>query len=78
MSFAKKQMNSKVPKYKQIISFIENAIMIGELKTGDQLPSLNDLRNKFKLSRDTVITACNELKASGAVSYTHLTLPTKA
>ena len=32
-------MNSKVPKYKQIISFIENAIIIGELKTGDQLPS---------------------------------------
>ena len=60
-------MNSKVPKYKQIISFIENAIMIGELKTGDQLPSLNDLRNKFKLSRDTVITACNELKARGVI-----------
>ena len=67
MSFAKKQMNSKVPKYKQIISFIENAIIIGELKTGDQLPSLNNLRNKFKLSRDTVITAFNELRARGVI-----------
>ena len=60
-------MNSKVPKYKQIISFVENAIIIGELKIGDQLPSLNDLRNKFKLSRDTVITAFNELKARGVI-----------
>ena len=67
MSFAKQQMNSKVPKYKQIISLIENAIIIGELKTGDQLPSLNNLRNKFKLSRDTVITAFNELRARGVI-----------
>ena len=67
MFLAKKQMSSKIPKYKQIISLIENAIIIGELKTGDQLPSLNNLRNKFKLSRDTVITAFNELRARGVI-----------
>ena len=67
MFLAKKQMSSKIPKYKQIISLIENAIISGELKTGDQLPSLNNLRNKFKLSRDTVITAFNELRARGVI-----------
>lgn len=67
MFLAKKQMSSKIPKYKQIISLIENAIISGELKAGDQLPSLNTLRNKFKISRDTIITAFNEMKARGVI-----------
>ena len=46
------RLNSKLPKYKQIITLVENAIVNGELKIGDKLPSLNHLRNEFNFSRD--------------------------
>lgn len=58
------------PKYKQIISSIENAIANGELKTGDKLPSLNHIKNKHKISRDTVLTAFSELKNRGIIDST--------
>ncbi len=32
---------SKIPKYKQIVSAIEETISIGSLKKDDKLPSLN-------------------------------------
>ncbi|WP_317041229.1 GntR family transcriptional regulator [Flaviramulus basaltis] len=55
------------PKYKQIISSIEDAITSGALKKGDQLPSLNSIRDSHKLSRDTVLMAFNELKTRGII-----------
>ncbi|QWX82796.1 GntR family transcriptional regulator [Cellulophaga sp. HaHaR_3_176] len=55
------------PKYKQIIASIENAILSGTLKKGDQLPSLNSIRDTNELSRDTVLTAFNELKSRGII-----------
>ena len=61
------RLNSKLPKYKQIITLVENAIVNGELKIGDKLPSLNHLRNEFNFSRDTVISAYNELRARGII-----------
>ena len=59
--------NLGVPKYRQIISSVEKALLDGTLKKGDQLPSINGIRNKFSLSRDTVLKAFNELKARGIV-----------
>lgn len=58
---------SGIPKYKQIIASIEGAIANGLLKKGDQLPSLNTIKSKHKLSRDTVLTAFNELKNRGII-----------
>ncbi|WP_439130684.1 GntR family transcriptional regulator [Polaribacter sp.] len=58
---------SGMPKYKQIIASIEEAIASGILKKGDQLPSLNKIKNKHKLSRDTVLMAFNELKNRGII-----------
>jgi len=55
------------PKYKQIIASIEDAILSGTLKKGDQLPSLNSVRDTHKLSRDTVLMAFNELKTRGII-----------
>lgn len=55
------------PKYKQIINAIEEAISSGELKKGDQIPSINKIKNDNKLSRDTVLTAFNELKNRGII-----------
>ncbi|RSK41897.1 GntR family transcriptional regulator [Mangrovimonas spongiae] len=56
-----------VPKYKQIVSSIEDGLSSGLLKKGDKLPSINSIRNKFDLSRDTVLMAFNELKMRGIV-----------
>ena len=59
--------NIGVPKYKQIVTSIEEAIANGSLKKGNQLPSLNAIKNKHRLSRDTVLTAFNELKNRGII-----------
>jgi|TARA_B110000914_G_scaffold191674_1_gene178339 DNA-binding transcriptional regulator YhcF (GntR family) len=58
---------SGTPKYKQIVVSIENAIIKGALKKGDKLPSLNSIKNQHSLSRDTVLTAFNELKTRGII-----------
>lgn len=55
------------PKYKQIISSIENAILTGIYKRGDKLPSINSIRNRFSISRDTVLLAYNDLKLRGII-----------
>ena len=58
---------SSTPKYKQIVSSIEEAIANGTIKKGDKLPSLNSIKSQHSLSRDTVLTAFNKLKARGIV-----------
>lgn len=58
---------SGIPKYKQIVASIESAIVDGTLKKGDKLPSLNSIKNQNSLSRDTVLTAFNELKTRGVI-----------
>lgn len=55
------------PKYKQIINSIEALIVSGTLKKGDQIPSINKIKNDNKLSRDTVLMAFNELKNRGII-----------
>ncbi len=57
-----------VPKYRQIINAIYQAISVGELKLGDKIPSLNQICVEFGLSRDTVMVAFNELKAKGIIN----------
>jgi len=67
MSIVSIKDNSGKPKYKQIIASIEEAIVSGTLKKGDKLPSLNSIKIKHKVSRDTVFTAFNELKNRGII-----------
>lgn len=59
--------NSGIPKYKQIVSSIEDGVISGAIKKGDRLPSINTIRQRFSLSRDTVLLAYNELKTRGIV-----------
>jgi DNA-binding transcriptional regulator YhcF (GntR family) len=62
-------INNKIsiPKYKQIINSIEELIISGNLKKGDQLISINKLRQEQNLSRDTVLMAFNDLKNRGII-----------
>ncbi|TXD54127.1 MULTISPECIES: GntR family transcriptional regulator [unclassified Polaribacter] len=67
MEHVKLKIDSKTPKYKQIIAAIETAIVKGNLQKGDKLPSLNAIKTKHSLSRDTVLTAFKELKNRGII-----------
>jgi DNA-binding transcriptional regulator YhcF (GntR family) len=56
---------SALPKYRQIISSVQQAIEKKTLKKGDKVPSINQICTDFNLSRDTVMLAFNELKSRG-------------
>jgi DNA-binding transcriptional regulator YhcF (GntR family) len=59
--------NISIPKYKQIINSIEDAIQTGILKKGSQIPSINNIKKQHNLSRDTVLMAFNDLKNRGII-----------
>ena len=67
MSIVSIKDNSGKPKYKQIIPSNEEAILSGKIKKGNKLPSLNSIKIKHKVSRDTVFTAFNELRNRGII-----------
>lgn len=58
---------SSKPKYRQIIDSIIQGIENKRLEKGDKIPSINEICKEFKLSRDTVMVAFNELKAKGII-----------
>ncbi len=60
--------NLSVPKYRQIINALKQKILVGELKKGDKIPSLNMFCKQYGLSQDTVLMAYNELKAKGIIT----------
>ena len=54
--------DSSIPKYLQIINSIVQNISVGNITTGDKIPSINSLSVEYYLSRDTVARAYNILK----------------
>jgi len=67
MKFIHINPNSGIPKYKQLIQAVEESIAKGELQRGDRLPSINKVCLAFKMSRDTVLLAYDNLKKRGVV-----------
>ncbi|KVV13570.1 GntR family transcriptional regulator [Flavobacterium sp. TMP13] len=61
------QNNCGIPKYKQIISQIERALVDELLFKEDKLPSVNKVCLANSLSRDTVLQAYDELKKRGII-----------
>lgn len=59
--------DSFVPKYRQIINSIEQALAQQLLKKNDKLPSINKVCMEFGVSRDTVLYAYEILKKKGIV-----------
>ena len=57
----------RVPKYKQIIDSIINAIENKKILKGDKLESINTICKTYSLSRDTVMNAYNDLKSKGII-----------
>ena len=61
-------IDSGIPKYKQLINSILEAIESNLIQKGDRLPSINAICKEFVFSRDTVLVAFNELKARGVIT----------
>ena len=59
---------------------IKEWVVKKDLKSGDKLPNESEMIDLFGVSKGTVREALRILEAQGliSVSYTHLTLPTKA
>jgi len=64
----KVDQNNRIPKYKQIVQEIFKNIKNGNMQHGDQLPSINELKDKLGVARDTVIKAYKELNTTGVIS----------
>lgn len=59
---------SSLTKKKQIINSIEQAIISKKIKKGDKLPSINSLKIRLSISRDTVLDAYGDLKKRGIIN----------
>ncbi|GAP70794.1 transcriptional regulator, GntR family [Bacteroidales bacterium 6E] len=60
--------HGSVPKYKQVMDAIIQAIEKKQLRLGDRLPSINQMCLENDVHRDTVMIALNQLKERGIVS----------
>ena len=58
---------SKEPKYRQVEESIHRMIQLGTLKVGDQIPTEEELCERFGFSRMTVNKALSNLSASGYI-----------
>lgn len=56
-----------LPIYEQIIQAVKNAILNGELKSGDMLPSIRSLARDLGISVITTKRAYEELEAGGLI-----------
>jgi DNA-binding transcriptional regulator YhcF (GntR family) len=63
--------NSSTPKYEQLVNEVIKHIRTKKLLLGDKLPSIHEISNNYDISRDTVVTAYNELKSRGIISPKH-------
>ncbi len=59
--------SSTVPIYKQLYSIIRESILLGQLKGGLKLPGTRTIAKEFKVSRNTVILAFEQLIAEGYI-----------
>lgn len=63
--------NSSKPKYQQLIDYIVSSIENGTLTRGQQLPSINEIANKFSMARMTVTKAYYDLQEKGLIVSHH-------
>ncbi|PSR57446.1 transcriptional regulator [Adhaeribacter arboris] len=61
-------MKENKSKYKLVVSHVTDKIQSEEYSNGDRIPSINEFRSKYNLSRDTVFAGLRELVAKGIIS----------
>lgn len=63
-------MKTNESKYKLVVNYVVDNIKEGNYKKGDWIPSINEFRKMYNLSRDTVFAGISELKTRGIVDST--------
>lgn len=61
-------MNSQIPLYQQLVQQIILEIAIGNLRCGDQLPSIRDMAKQTKIHLHTVHKSYKELQKKGLIT----------
>jgi GntR family transcriptional regulator len=64
----KLDFRSDIPLYLQIVRQVENLVTIGNLKQGDQLPTVRELAVELRINFNTVARAYRVLDESGLIS----------
>ncbi len=59
---------SGVPTYLQLVQQVENAIRLGYVRRGDQLPRIKDVVASLSINPNTVLKAYRDLEQKGLVS----------
>jgi GntR family transcriptional regulator len=65
------EFHSGIPAYKQIIHQIQTAVTTGQLKEGDQLPTIRALHQQLRVNPNTVAKAYRELEHLGVIATEH-------
>ena len=58
---------SGVPIYRQLVQQVRRDVMLGRLRPGDQLPSVNEVVDSLSVNPNTVVKAFGELEHQGLV-----------
>jgi DNA-binding transcriptional regulator YhcF (GntR family) len=62
---------SQVPIYRQLATQVQLAILSGDLKPGDRLPSTRELARRFRIHPNTVSAGYRQLARDGWVEHRH-------
>lgn len=62
------RMINNQSKYKLVVDYVVDRIRDGRYKKGDRVPSINEFKEIFQLSRDTVFTGIRVLKSKGIIT----------
>jgi GntR family transcriptional regulator len=62
---------SEVPIYKQLVTQVQLAVLAGDLKPGERLPSTRELARRFSIHPNTVSAGYRELAREGWVEHRH-------
>src|SRR5258707_2602992 len=58
---------AETPAYRWVYAALRAEILEGRLRPGARLPSTRDLASQYKLSRGTIVTGFEQLKAEGYI-----------
>ncbi|WP_214229587.1 GntR family transcriptional regulator [Pedobacter sp. B4-66] len=64
-------MKENRSKYKLVVSHVIDRIQSEEYQKGDRIPSINEFRSTYNLSRDTVFAGLRELMSKGIIDSNH-------